>query len=252
MKTFVFLILLLTSSIGILGALDLRSPHFIEYLLSLKEPGEPAIFEDAVVFTAPSHYKRVGVSFAHENFSTVHWFQKLLIPIDNTAHFDPAKKIPPEMLKDSGILFYAYTVGENMQDTRELGYRLIIDGLWLSDPLNPRTRFDFTTGAELSITKAPVPQGNGWAGGEARGELVLSYKAQQGESITVAGDFNGWDPFMYRLQETSPGIYHLNLPLPSGVWHYTLFFRGQRVLDPSNSKRVYSHDGTAVNTINIP
>ncbi|MDR2468828.1 MAG: isoamylase [Spirochaetaceae bacterium] len=229
-----------------ISALDTRSSEFIDYLLRLKTPAAPEIFEDAVVFTASSIYKKVGVAFASENFSKIHWFSKLLVPIDDTVTFDPKSKIPPEMLRDSGLLFYAW-MPEQRSVTIE--YRLIIDGLWCADPLNRERKVDPYTGLELSVTAAPafpqeIPREEG-----VLTSLTLSYRAERGEIITVAGDFNGWDPFMYQLKESAPGFYTISLPLPPGRWRYVFFHRGQRVLDPANLDKVYAKNGMTANSI---
>ncbi|MDR0447547.1 MAG: glycogen-binding domain-containing protein, partial [Treponema sp.] len=79
------------------------------------------------------------------------------------------------------------------------------------------------------------------------GTLTFTYYAPSGETVTVAGSFNRWDPFMYQLKETSPGRYTLSLPLPPGTYQYTFFHRGERRLDPNNSRRVYTRDGKAAN-----
>jgi 1,4-alpha-glucan branching enzyme len=77
------------------------------------------------------------------------------------------------------------------------------------------------------------------------GTLTFNYQAPSGETVTVAGSFNGWDPFMYELRETKPGVYSLTLPLPPGPYHYVFFHRGQRILDPYNHNRVYTMEGIA-------
>jgi hypothetical protein len=239
-----FFTVFLTASAGLLFALDLKSGEFIDYMHNLNTPSTPHVFDDAVIFTMPSSYKRVGIAFANENFAKIHWFLKLLVPIDNTAEFDPKSKIPPEMLRDSGILFYAYTPSA---PTEKIEYRLIIDGLWSADPLNKNRRTDPSTGLDLSI--APVPQIAGVSNGENAKTLFLTYKAGPDEIITVAGDFNGWDPFMYQMEEKSSGVYKISIPLPAGTWRYVFFHRGKRVLDPNNLDRVYSKSGMMANTI---
>jgi hypothetical protein len=244
-------VILFALTFSAVSALDPESYNFIEYLLSLPAPGAPEIFEDAIVFTAPSNYKRVGVAFAHENFGEIHWFKKLLIPINETEAFDPTAKIPPRMLKDSGILFCAYTVPQNARSEKEFEYRLVIDGIWLSDPLNHRKRYDFNLGAELSVTSAPVMTRDEQGEGRDVGILTLNYKTESGETVTVAGDLNGWDPFMYQLREISPGNYRLQIPLPAGTWRYVFFHRGQRILDPANLDKVYSKGGMVANVIEI-
>jgi hypothetical protein len=234
--------LLLITIIGTIGAADTESYQFIDHLLNLPGPGKPDIYEDTIIFTAPSSYRRVGIAFAHEGFAQVYWFQKLLTtPNDETPSGRQKNKSP---YQDSGLLFYVYEAPEN---TRELKYRMIIDGLWTTDPLNPLKVTDPATGLAHSLvtapvfTKAPSPAGN------IPGTLSFSYTAPPGELITVAGNFNGWDPFMYELAETKPGSYSLTLPLPPGVYQYVLFHRGERILDPNNLNRVYTREGKPAN-----
>jgi hypothetical protein len=133
-----------------------------------------------------------------------------------------------------------YTVPE---DVRELEYRLVIDGLWTIDPLNPRSRMDPQSGIVRSTVALPEIQRAPTPFDGPPGSLSFRYQAPPGEIITVAGTFNGWDPFMYELREISPGTYGLTLPLPPGVYQYVFFHRGLRVLDPHNHSRVYTAEG---------
>ncbi|GHU49436.1 hypothetical protein FACS1894200_08070 [Spirochaetia bacterium] len=78
--------MLLMLIIGKIGAIDTESYQFVDHLLTLPGPGIPHIFEDGVLFTAPSkEYGTVGISFAYEHFSKIHWFQKLVVPKDTGA-----------------------------------------------------------------------------------------------------------------------------------------------------------------------
>jgi hypothetical protein len=238
-----FTMILLMYSIGNTGALDTNSAVLIDRLLSLTAPVAPETVEDGVLFTASSGYRRVGVSFAHEGFARIYWFQKLMIPINNPA-LDAVdakgKKIATELYHDSGILFTAYTVPE---DVLELEYRLVVDGLWTTDPLNPVRRMDPLSGIERSVVIIPAIEKKGGVLTGPAGTLTFSYAASPGETITVAGSFNGWDPFMYELREQSPGQYRLVLPLPQGTYHYVFLEHGERVLDPNNANRVYTREG---------
>ncbi|GMO27000.1 MAG: hypothetical protein Ta2B_07500 [Termitinemataceae bacterium] len=235
-------------TIGNLKALDTQSYEFIDMLLGIEKAGKPVVFEDAVVFTAPSIYKRVSVAFAHENFSKIYTFKKLLVPINETATFDEKGKIPPELLRDSGILFYAFEVPAHVKN---LEYRLIVDGLWTTDPLNSQKKFDLDSGLEFSIAPVPNIVRTYPTATENTTELSFSLQAESGAVITVAGDFNSWDPFMYELKETRQGIYTLNLPLPAGSWKYVFYKNGQQVLDPNNNERVYTYDGKIANIITL-
>jgi hypothetical protein len=247
MKTIITM-MLLVFIIGFTGAADIESYQFIDRLLSLDSPGAPELYEDAVLFTAPSSHRRVGVAFAHEGFSRVYWFRKLLIPQDPaTAPIPPGKK-RPDPYRDSGILFYVHQVPDTI---RELEYRLIIDGLWTADPANALSRRDSASGLIYSVVLIPArDQTPGPLKGPPEA-LSFSFKGPPGETVTVAGSFNGWDPFMYELTEGPSGFYSLTLPLPPGRYQYVFFHRGERFLDPYNFNRVYSKDGKTASEIVI-
>lgn len=225
----------LTFIIGNLGAIDTESYQFIDHLLSMSAPGSPELYEDTVIFTAPSTYRRVGLAFAHEGFAPVHWFQKIVLP-----DIDSSGKKPILTYTDSGILFYAYTVPEGIT---ELEYRLIINGLWTTDPGNPLWRQDMVSGIMYSVVQTPIIKKASAAFDNPVGGLQFTYTASPGETVTVAGSFNNWDPFMYTLHETKPGTYTLNLNLPPGTYQYVFFHRGERVTDSNNPRTVYTREG---------
>ena len=241
MKT-IMAILLLIISIGNINAIDTESYQFIDHLLSLNSPRGPELFEDGIIFTAPSSYRRVGIAFAHEGFAKVYWFRNLVYPQDILTaqeNVEKDKKKQGPGYTDSGILFHVHTAPPGI---RELEYRMVIDGLWTIDPINPVYRID-PAGLARSIVSVPEVKKIPSTFDAPPGSLIFSYNAPSGEVITVAGNFNGWDPFMYELQEKTPGHYSLTLPLPPGTYHYVFFHRGQRVLDPNNHNRVYTKDG---------
>ena len=239
MKTITALLLLLIMSIGNINGIDTESYHFVEHLLRMGGPQGPQIFEDGVIFTAPSSYRRVGVAFAHEGFAKVHWFRKLVMPEDNMTALERGKKEKEPTYLDSGIQFHAYTVPPEL---KELEYRMIIDGLWTIDPENPVCRVD-AAGLAHSILSIPPGKKTPSTFDAPSGSLFFRYTGASGEVITVAGSFNGWDPFMYELKERTAGEYALVLPLPPGTYYYVFFHRGQRILDPNNHNRAYTRDG---------
>jgi hypothetical protein len=148
MKTITAVSLLLFI-IGNIGALDTESYQFIDYLLSIERPAAPRFFEDGVIFTAPSSYRNVGIAFAHEGFSTVYWFKRLM---KSDPDADPQRK--DRQYRDSGILFHVYALPPELA---ELEYRLVIDGLWTLDPANPHYRID-SAGLSRSLVAIPVIQ----------------------------------------------------------------------------------------------
>ena len=233
---------------GFSPAVDMESVEtyqLIDRLLSFEGPQAPVIFDDLVIFTASSSHRRVGVSFVDENFSRVHWFRQLLLPM-NPMDITGGRNASP--YRDSGIVFYLHRIPEG---ATKLEYRIIIDGLWTTDPANPNTHWDRTSGLTWSVLSLPqreiVPH-------PLRGQpdgLSFTFRGPPGETITVAGCFNGWDPFMYELREGPPGNYSITISLPPGTYQYIFFHRGQRFFDPFNHNRVYARDGKAANEIII-
>jgi hypothetical protein len=217
--------------------------YLIDRLLSMSGPGAPEIIEDSVIFTFSSQCRRAGISFAHEGFSRVYWFRLLLIPQDPINALLPASRKKPESHKDSSILFHTIKIPEELN---ELEYRLIIDGLWTIDPANPQSRRNIKTGLEYSVLELPARQKKPGILMGPPGTLNFTFQGPPGETVSVAGTFNGWDPFMYILEETSIGIYKLTIPLPPGKYQYIFFCRGERYTDQYNPNRAYSREGKTV------
>jgi len=244
MKTFITPALLILI-IGNIGAVDTESYQFIDYLRSLSTPGRPEIFQNAVVFTANSLHQRVGIAFAHEGFARVHWFQRLMLPRDHAELVVEGRGrrrtvVDPNV--DSGIMFHVEIIPDGL---RYMDYRLVIDGLWTANPLNPLTVRN-STGIVHSRVRLPVPPQATLAAARQPGTFQFNFRAPPGEIVTVGGCFNNWDPFMYELREVSPGFYTLTLPLPPGRFQYVFFHRGEPIPDPANMRRLYSREGRVV------
>jgi len=248
-RFFILLTLIFSFSLTAADAADWETYEVIERLLSMSSPGTPVIYRDFVIFTADSGLRKVGIAFAHENFAYTYWFRQLLIPQDPIfAPIPPGKKVPDPYI-DSGIQFHVFEVPENIKDVE---YRLVINGLWTTDPYNSLTRKDLVSGLTLSVVHMPprpvkldplkgLPEG-----------LIFTFNGPPGEIVTVAGSFNSWDPFMYELKEYPAGVYTLTLPLSPGTYQYVFFCQGKRFVDLNNPRRSYSRDGKAASEITVP
>jgi hypothetical protein len=245
-RTFLAGFLLFTA--GFSHAVDIESVdshQVFDRLLSFSEPGAPEIVDNLIIFTASSSLRRVGVAFADEGFAKVHWFRQLLISRDPMEI--PLTEKNPSPYKNSGIIFYVHQIPEGVS---EIEYRLIINGLWTTDPANPNSRRD-NSGLSRSVISIPQKETipNPLKG--PPGSLNFVFKGPPGETVSVAGNFNGWDPFMYQLREGPAGNYSINIPLPPGKYQYVFFHKGQRYLDPYNANRIYAKDGKAASEIVI-
>ena len=224
----------------------IESLEVLGFLLGLREPRAPEIVDGTVVFTAPSDLRRVGVAFADEGFSRVHWFAPLLVSDDPLERLR-GRRAPQYM--DSGISFH---IREIPPGIAQIEYRLVINGLWTVDPLNPNTSRT-ASGATVSVLALPAAASEARASFPAVSEGVASFvfSGPPGETVTVAGSFNNWDPFMYALREGPPGTYSIQIPLPPGRHQYVFFHRGERIIDARNPVRVFSREGQPVSEIRI-
>jgi hypothetical protein len=186
-------------------------------LVRITDAAPPEVFEKTVLFTLGIPARSAGVVFEHEDYTVVH----------------------PFVRARSGVLILAYPIPTDPSVTR-LKYRFVVDGAWIRDPNNPRFETD-DSGVPLSVFALPArdpytPERKMLEGRTAH----FIFKALSGETVTVEGSFNGWDPFMYEMEETSAGIYELAVPLTPGRHYYAFVRRGQRFLDTLNPEKAYS------------
>ena len=221
----------------LLGLTSLQTTYSFEvssiglhlHISGLKEARPPEVIEGYLVLSAKGPYRFVGAAFSHEDWRTVHGYVRNL----------------------NGVFVLAVPVpyGEGMTTQ----YRLVVDGLWMADPINSQRVRDPATGATLSSMELPrrprTVLGIWDPAGE--GSATFHFTGDPGQRVTVAGSFNAWDPFIHELYEISPGVYELSLQLPPGDYHYVFVYRGHRVPDPLNRQLLYSADGRPVSGLRI-
>lgn len=199
----------------------------------MEQASAPQIIDNDVLFTyAPQRSagptRFVGIAFASENFEKVHAFD----------------------VNKQGVFFYVLPINPGL---RMIEYRLVVDGLWIADPNNP----DHTTDrqgielSELSIppSEAPVVSSPIIENG---GMVQFILKAPPDHSITVAGDFNHWDPFMDPMTEIRPGVYAVTLRIPPGTHAYYYIDGGTALPDPLDPHAGSGPNGTTVSLFTVP
>ncbi len=225
-------LLLLLLSIRVLStAADLESDLHIKVMRTLKaEP--PHVYNGYAFFTFQSQtpVRYVGIAFLHEEFRKVHMFQR----------------------NDKNVLFFAYPIQEGMS---HLDYRLIVDGLWITDPLNPNAYQDLQ-GVFISRLEFPREDVNRSLRSPlvhpAEQRVVFYFKAEPGKDIYLTGSFARWDPYLYRMEEVRPGLYTLTLPLLPGTYYYAFYKDGKRTRDPLNKEWSKSKDGQEASILIVP
>lgn len=206
--------------------------QYDKMILELQGTGAPVVTGKYVIFTAKNGPRSVEIAFDFENYSTVHKFQ-----IRKTR--DIAGKVTDSLL---------YYVLEYPKNLRQISYRLIIDGLWTTDPINPEQYFDESNGilvscVDINLITAPETE-------QKTDNLVhFIYQGACGQHIRLSGTFTNWDSWIYELEETEPGLYELSLPLQTGTYYYNYIVGMTALLDKSNPKRAYTKDGRIASVI---
>ncbi len=193
----------------------------------------PIVKDGCVIFTAKGN-RHAGIAFEYENYRHIHSFKKLMKTEFQGQEVEP-------------VLFY---IMEIPQDLSELRYRIVIDGLWSTDPGNPDSFFDYANSMSVSVVKVPMKKEIKTCL-QGKNSVKFTYFGEANKKVKIAGTFNNWDPFMYVLNELSPGHYEINLNLPKGTWFYAYFVGSSQLPDNTNRNFVYTSDGRLASVITI-
>lgn len=233
MKKIVIVILFILTVVPFFALSD--DSYDVQNLIAgIQRAGPPVIRDGYVIFTAEKSHRHVGVAFNYEKYKTVHSFERRVF-------YDSDYKIA------DSILFYVAKVPEN---TDTLAYRLVIDGLWTTDPLNSNTFFDYSTNLKLSyvtIEEKTIQTTRKTNTGSVR----FIYEGESGQKIRLAGSFTSWDPYVYELQETSKGFYELELYLSPGTYYYTYYKGLTAFVDERNPERAYTKEGKVASVLSV-
>lgn len=206
---------------------------YLKLASSLSGPREPYMSGDFVVFTADKNARHVGIAFDFENFEVIHSFKlKNLYDQD----FEVA----------DSFYFYILSLPKTVQ---KIQYRIVVDGLWTTDPLNPRKVYNRDTEMMLSelLAKRDIPPVT--EKHEDDGLVHFIYEGKSGQEIRLGGSFTHWDSWIYRLKEVAPGLYALALPLAPGTYQYAYYTGTTSFIDVTNPERCYTPEGKMASQI---
>lgn len=221
-------------------ALPEESAYSFEYrevAQRLREPEAPFEKDGLIVFSANEGPHYVGIAFDFENFQKIHPFQKRILLDENG---------------EKSRAWYFYILEEYPKTDRIL-YRLIIDGLWTTDPMNPKQYYDNMTGIRLSQidVKREYETATSVKTSVNGKSVHFVYKGKSGQNVRVAGTFSNWDSWIYRLAETSRGTYELTLPMNEGTYYYVYCIGTKEFPDSTNHERAIKDGGQAVSKITV-
>ena len=210
-----------------------------EYSLSIhKEISElvaaksPVFIDNQILFTyfkKNIYIRRVAIAFASDNYSTIYPFMK----------------------NGNNVFFYARKIPINLHCIK---YRFIVDGVWMNDPQNSNT---VLSSDNFPVSSIDIPQRyfekpNSPIIGNNKNVRFI-YKDNTNKNVYISGNFNSWDPFMFKLKEDikHPGTYTISLRLSPGVHYYKFIADGVAVQDSGNPLKAYNSRGNAVSVIHV-
>ena len=191
----------------------LNDPLLERHIRGIETSGPPVLMRQHLLLSfahsLPTRF--VGARFAHEGFATLHLFTR----------------------NELGVFALPLEVPDGVG---EVHYRIVVDGLWQTDPRNPSSATD-ERGVRFSVVALPdrqAPERPLSPEPNADGSLTFRLDAAPGRRITVVGNFTAWDPFLYPMEEQAPGQYAATLYVPPGRIYYYFTLDGGRLLDPLN------------------
>lgn len=198
-------------------------------ITTMRKAGPPELHGRTVIFSykpkIPARY--VGISLDYEDFGEIH----------------------PFVRNEFGVYVFLLEAPESIRDVT---YRYVVDGLWMTDPNNDAVVEDLN-GHELSYFKLDgIPEA------PFRSPVVLAdgivefnFRYPENNTVYVAGSFNNWDPFMHKLTEISPGTYSTRIRMSSGTHHYYFIVNGKRTTDPLNAELEVDEEGFGASLVRL-
>lgn len=212
-------------------------PDTYEYDLTLAEISgvkAPYISNNFIVFTAPVTANSIGIAFDFEEFRKIHYYQL-------------RKNYGYEGDVTSSYYFYILEMPKKLS---RISYRVVIDGLWTTDPQNQNIVYNEYENYTLSYIDLP-PEEIEITEKLANGLTHFVCHAETGKKIRLGGTFTNWDSWIYELKETEPGKYVIDIPLHPGTYYYSYYNGITPFIDETNPSRGYSNDGRVVSCITI-
>ncbi|MBN2353850.1 MAG: glycogen-binding domain-containing protein [Spirochaetales bacterium] len=200
------------------------------HLQAFENARPPEVFNDLVIFSyrPAARVFIVGARFSHEKYEIFHTFRK----------------------NENGVYVLSLPLPASGGVVR---YRFMVDGVWMADPANPASVTD-ERGVVFSLfsvqkTDQPTLESPRLLGD---GYVEFTVAGQPGELITIAGDFNNYNPFTHRLSETQPGVYSIKIKLLPGRHLYYFVLDGVSFIDPLNERVVIDVDRHQLSVVTVP
>ncbi len=215
-------------------AMPIDPSDYSDIACSISDVSAPYVKGDYIIFTQKKGPRYIGIAFDFENFREIHPFQ---IKVKRNNEYE---------VEDS-LFFYILKLPKTVQ---AVNYRLVVDGLWTTDPMNDNKEFNAKSGLVLSQINA---RRNIPAVTEKleNGKIRFVYRGQSGQQVRLGASFTNWDSWIYELTEVRPGQYQIDLPLPPGRYEYAYYIGMKSYPDTTNPSRCYTPDGKEASLLDV-
>jgi ankyrin repeat protein len=134
-------------------------------------------------------------------------------------------------------------------------YKFVVDGSWITDPAHTNIKVGAFARVEDSImypterlvsmrpTKSP-------SRADHYVPVDFTYHSRTSATVSVAGEFNGWNTDAHPMTLAAVGIWKTTVKLPPGDYAYKLIVDGRWTMDPSNAL-VKVHDQVTNSMISV-
>ena len=131
-------------------------------------------------------------------------------------------------------------------------YKLIVDDIWIADPLNTNFIID-SSGQRVStftLDKDFIPHKRYplHIGGE---HYRFQYQDSKAQNVSLVGDFNNWNPYATALKYKGAGVFEIDIKLKPGFHVYCFVADDAWVPDPNNLRQYADETGTIVNVFYV-
>ena len=221
------LILLVGSAAGA----SATSPTAIDVAVrTIRTMQAPRLVGDTLVLSYRHPYQAarfVGARFSHEQWAVLHAYA----------------------VNENGVFVLDYPLPAG---AGRLSYRIVVDGVWMSDPSNPLVEMN-DQGVEVSVFEVETEPWRSVANPEVKaGRATFVFTGSPGARVSLVGDFNEWDPFAQLMTEVRPGQFTATIEVRPGHHYYAFFAGGRKVLDEKNSETGVDPDGRRVSSFTVP
>ena len=192
----------------------------------IKTATQPQILDKHIVFTLPSDIGTdIVLRGSFDNWESNHYYRR---NINGIYYAIIERNVDEErnLFKRSKKLVYYY--------------KIMVDQLWITDPTNENIIYDNDNiilnfveliKKEKSQIQSPIQESDNY--------ISFYYQSAEARHVSLAGNFNNYNPFNLPMQKIDQNIWHIKIYLKKGTYLYYFFVDGKILTDPLNQESTF-------------